>query len=190
MSDTEFSYTGLVRYFGEDVIQNRYIYLHEKMSFFIADYGLEQYVYISETRLRHVVLDYFTDIYRLKVFHGINAVNRYKIIAFTVFWLLRRRPLQVKEWASNRDECAFVNEDFAVSLIMLACITPANSSDVMYESRVELDAESEVALSHFRDDLRYHLIYREYDARNLELMLNAYETGYNLGKRQVRKPTS
>jgi len=183
MQPTNFDYPELVSYFGEEVIQNRYTYLYEKMSGFIANAGIEEDVYISEARLRNTVIDYFTDIYRLKVFHGIVSVNRYKILAFTVFWLLRRQPLQVKEGAPGTDEYTFVNEDFAVSFIGYACITPSTSPEIMYDSAIALDDDTDAILARFRDDVRYHLIYRGYDARNLELMLNAYETGFNLGSK-------
>lgn len=42
----------------------------------------------------HAVLDYFTDINRLKHFHEISRTNLYKTKAYEISWLLRRRPIQ------------------------------------------------------------------------------------------------
>lgn len=190
MSSTySFSYKALVDFFGEETIVNRTGFLYQKMTSFIRDNHLEDAAYINEALLRRTVIDYFTDIYRLRTFHGIAAVNRHKIIAYTVFWLLRRQPIQLREGAPDTDEYVFANENFAAVLIAYSCITPSASPELMYDSRIDIDENHQKAYLRFLFDLKYHLRYRMVDARNLELMLSAYETGFVLGESNPpRKP--
>lgn len=182
MNDTySFDYSTLVDFFGEETIINRVSNLYRKMDAFISECDLEESVHISESLLRRAVIDYFADIFRLRTFHGIDRVNRHKIVAYTAFWLLRRQPIQLRENVADKEECAFVNENFVASFIAYACVTPSSSPEQMYNSRISLNEEAQKAFLRFLSDLRYHLRYRLVDARNLELMLSAYETGFSLG---------
>jgi hypothetical protein len=56
------------------------------------------------------VLGYFSDIMRLKDFHKIERVNDLKILAYETSWLLKRKPLQIKD--SNDLNFAFCNKQF------------------------------------------------------------------------------
>ena len=188
MSSTDsFNYETLVDFFGAKTIVNRTNILYQKMDAFIRDSGLGDNVYISEPLLRRAVIDYFTDIYRLRMFHDIAAVNRHKIVAYTVFWVLRRQPIQLRETAGDTEDFAFVNENFAATLIAYACVTPSSSPELMYESCIDLNEQSQKVYMRFLFDLKYHLRYRLVDARNLELMLSAYETGFILGESHPSK---
>lgn len=44
--------------------------------------------------MMNVLIDYYSDIYRLKEFHDIELVRTEKIIAYTVAWIIKRKPLQ------------------------------------------------------------------------------------------------
>ena len=41
------------------------------------------------------MLDYFTDISRLKHFHQAKHINSLKVISYETYWLLRRKPIQI-----------------------------------------------------------------------------------------------
>lgn len=67
----------------------------------LADYikceKRQKRVGISTDILKHVIVDYFVDIDRLKSFAGIPKVNDSKIYSYTSFWILKHKPLQVME---------------------------------------------------------------------------------------------
>ena len=47
---------------------------------------------IHEMALTHAVMDYYSDIQRLKEYQKIERVNEIKIMAYETFWLLKRKP--------------------------------------------------------------------------------------------------
>jgi len=116
-------------------------------------------VLIHDSILRYVVVDYFSDIIRLKDFHGIDYVNQDKIVAYESSWFLRRKPLQVL--ASPNTELAFINENFITFYIL----------SYLFEG---LDTSKTEEIRGFSDTLFYHLKYRPIDARTLEFMITAF----------------
>lgn len=56
---------------------------------------LEETAYIHHMALTYAVMDYFSDIQRLKDYQQIEHVNEIKIKAYETFWLLKRKPLQL-----------------------------------------------------------------------------------------------
>lgn len=66
---------------------------------FIKEAGYDQYVRCDERIMLNVLIDYYTDIYRLKEFHDIELVRTEKVIAYTVAWIVRRKPLQFVEYS-------------------------------------------------------------------------------------------
>ena len=60
---------------------------------FLAINKLEEIAYIHEMALTHAIMDYFSDIQRLKDCQKIKHVNEIKIKAYETFWLLKRKPL-------------------------------------------------------------------------------------------------
>lgn len=81
---------------------------------FLKSQKLESEVRLDEVLLMHAVLDYFSDVSRLKKFHHIHHINETKVIAYETFWLLRRKPLQVVTQRQD-DFLAFINEKFVFS---------------------------------------------------------------------------
>lgn len=88
------NYSGLLEEFSEDVIRSRYAFLYKECMEFLKSQKLESEVRLDEVLLMHAVLDYFSDVSRLKKFHHIHHINETKVIAYETFWLLRRKPLQ------------------------------------------------------------------------------------------------
>lgn len=160
------SYSMILDEFGDIKIKNRYEFLHEKIQNYINTKGFGDKVYINTELLQQSVLDYFTDIYRLKKFHGIEKVNITKIISYEVYWLLRRKPIQV---VSNECEnFKFVNENF---------LTVFLAHEFLYsDTEVATEAGEKIFLDFLRH-IGYHLKYRNIDKQNIELMLLSFETG-------------
>jgi hypothetical protein len=163
------SYSMILQEFGELKVKQRYEFLHEKINNYIKAKKIEEKVYINTELLQQVVLDYFTDIYRLKKFHGIDKINVTKIISYEVYWLLRRKPIQIRENTEN--DLKFVNENFLTVFLAHEFLF----SDI----EVATDAGEKIFFDYLKH-VSYHLKYRMVDKQNIEIMLLSFETGKQL----------
>ena len=98
------NYSGLLEEFSEDVIRSRYAFLYKECMEFLKSQNLESEVRLDEVLLMHAVLDYFSDVSRLKKFHHIHHINETKVIAYETFWLLRKDQV-----LREQDKKAFMN---------------------------------------------------------------------------------
>lgn len=85
----------------EDKFIPRFVSLLDNMLDFIDKAEVKGKVVVNEMALGYMLLDYFEDIRRLKSFHGIEHVNSIKIVAYTSYWFLRRKPMQILEQDKN-----------------------------------------------------------------------------------------
>lgn len=172
MNDIETIYTqyeDIVAEFSEQVIKNRYATLYKEYTAFLESLGISSDVRIDEMILTHAVMDYFTDISRMKEFHHIRQIGERKSLAYETYWLLRRKPLQVLKAEGEEEFWAFLNEKFAFTRI---------ASFLMQDQKsVILDETSKKALLNFLDTLYYFLKYRDYDPKMLELVLMGFQAG-------------
>ena len=147
------NYDGLLEEFSEEVIQSRYAVFYEEI----------------ESLLSHAVLDYFTDISRLKHFHQAKHINSLKVISYETYWLLRRKPIQILVEDETSDAMAFLNEKFVFSRIAKYLMGDGK--------RVILSPETKKGFLNYLDSLFYYLKYRNYDAEMLEMMLMGFKAG-------------
>ena len=96
------------------------------------------------------MLDYFTDISRLKHFHQAKHINSLKVISYETYWLLRRKPIQILVEDETSDAMAFLNEKFVFSRIAKYLMGDGNGGIVGSEKR----------LSKFSGFAVYYLKYR------------------------------
>lgn len=162
------TYRYLVNKFKEDKIASRFDYVYNILNEYIKQKELEGRVIVSVNMIEQIVVDYFVDIDRLKVFSGITKTNEVKIYSYLSYWMLRHKPLQIVN-GDGQDDLVFVNEecvtDFLVSFLF-------NNPD-----NVSLIEDKKPQVDEFYNTLRYHLIYRGYSAQNIELMLLAFIAG-------------
>lgn len=170
MQETSLSYDEIIAHFGEETIRDRYAYLYDKMHDYIVEINQEDSLYINEGILHQVILDYFADIYRLKNFHKIEHANIAKIVSYEIFWILRRKPIQLKETC----DIVFPNESFLTVFVSHELLVP--------EETEPLSQQQEEALFKLLSHFNYHLKYRNVDKQCLEAMLLAFETAKNMGK--------
>ena len=111
------NYRNVLDEFTEDVIMDRYRILYQEIKEFLENTKIGRHVRIDEVILMHAVLDYYSDLSRLKQFHKIEHINDMKAIAYETFWFLRRKPLQTLQNPNQDDILAFINEKFAFSRI-------------------------------------------------------------------------
>lgn len=164
-----YDYSDILKDFGKDKIEIRYETLYEYLTAFLKRHKYEGKVIIAESVLNQAVVDYFADIHRLKNFHHIETVNFVKIHAYTAYWMLRRKPLQIVEDDPEDIDRAFVNERFVASYL-LQFLRGENMDVIITET------ERPVYLEFVRN-LEYFLRYRTVTPQMLETMLEAYQGG-------------
>jgi len=164
-------YKRVIEEFTDKKIESRYRRLLESAQEFIKAMGYDDHVVCNENILMIVVLEYFSDIMRLKDFHEIERANDIKILSYETSWLIRRKPLQIKD--SNEQEYAFCNEQFAFSQITLWLKKDQDIGEDKAGTRVLASDD----LRFFSDTLFYHLKYRNHDPQTLELMILSFMAG-------------
>lgn len=164
-------YNDIVAEFGEKVIRDRFSDLYKEYEFFLKARNCDNRVRISDFALMHAVLDYFTDISRLKRFHEISYTNLYKTKAYEMCWLLRRKPLQVMVDEMD-DELVYINEKFIMSHIMMYFVSLVGND--FYEN---LSEDNKRSFDGYIDSVYYHLKYRNCGAQTLELFLLSFGAG-------------
>lgn len=166
-NDKVITYLDVLSSFGEEKVAERYDNLLEQLKAFIQRKGYNSNVIVSLNVLQQMVIDYFTDIYRLKEFHHIDLTNYIKITAYTAYWLTQRKPLQIISDIPQDSELAFCNENFVVSYI-LRFLQMELKSDV---------SDPEGKYQEFVSNLSYALRYRTITPQMLELMLESFSGG-------------
>lgn len=145
--------------------EKRYEALYNQMYSYIEKSGYSNAVKINDIILGFMLVDYFTDIERLKEFHGVNHINSIKLISYTVYWLLRRKPIQI---IKSDKKLQYVNERFALALI-LEFLSSKDKQHIAIRTNAGLKA--------FRELLFYFFKFRQFNAQDIELMITAFFAG-------------
>ena len=175
MTEASLNYNEITDHFGEETIRDRYRFLFDKMQEYIKERDQSNNLAVDESILQQAIMDYFADIYRLKIFHKIEHINKAKILAYEVYWILRRKPLQIcnsiieKGKDDQTQKLVFANEGFSVTLIANDLLMP--------KPTVPMSPEKESIILDFLDQLYYHFKYRVIDKQSLETVLYAFDTG-------------
>jgi len=149
-------------------IELRLEFLYRKMLHFIENNDIKDELSISKELTEQLILDYFTDISRLKSFHGIEYENIAKVDGYLCYWILRRKPIQVIGEVDITN--VMVNELFVCNLLIYACLSEV-PDPTKYKEEV---------LSDFRKHLFYHLRFRRVDQQSLELLIFAFQSALKL----------
>lgn len=161
-----FSYQDVLESFGEEKVANRYDSIMEQLNGFIKRNKYTDKVSVCPGIVNQLVIDYFTDIFRLKEFHHIDLTNYIKITAYTAYWIVRRKPLQIIKDDIEDIELAFCNENFVLSYIMR----------FLQQSELSIyDEQGEYR--EFVSTLSYALRYRTLTPQMLELMIEGFRGG-------------
>ena len=168
MDKIEQQYEYIVEKFGKDKILKRSEWLYKLVEEYLQSNKLEGKVGISRDILKYVLVDYFVDIDRLKEFAHIERVNDSKIYAYTAYWLLRHKPLQVLQ-LDNAFDLAFVNEEFVAHLLRSFLFSNPDDAPILDNKREDVDL--------FVSTLLYYFKYREYSAQSIELAILAFNAG-------------
>lgn len=168
IENTYINYDNLVSVIGEDVIEKRIQQISQEMLDFLQINKLDHVAYIHQMALTHAIMDYFSDVQRLKDYQEIEHINEIKIKAYETFWLLKRKPIQLKEQLED-DRLLYVNEKFL--------LTRLTSFLLDSEINIPMIGENSIAFKNFLNTLYYYLKFRKCDAQSIELMLLAFKAG-------------
>lgn len=164
-------YDDVIQEFSEKKINERYEnVLKEITNFLIQVYGsdYDKKFKINTYSLMHALLDYFTDISRLKSFHNIATVNEYKIFSYEIYWFLKRHPIQILE--DEKEENVFINEKFALTYVSCFLLNEDK------KSRNKAKTQNK-ALDSFINSFYYYLKFRVYTPCDLEMILLSFKSG-------------
>lgn len=149
-------------------VLGRFFHFFVEYSEIIAAMGYEEYVRIDENLLGKAVIDYFEDIDRLKKYEGINRICTSKIYGYGVYWLMKRKPLQIIRMDCSDERILYVNE--------IACTTMIISK--MFKEMGIVEEKSDELLMNFFNLLFYNFKYRLFTQKSLELMIEAFFLAY------------
>ena len=169
------SYGDVLRKIGANKIEQRYMDLYQAYMEFINSEGIAEKVKINSFILAHAIMDYFTDISRLKDFHKIEFTNTYKTMAYEISWLLRRKPIQVIK--DEEESLVYINEKFILSYTI--SFLTKNEERTFYEDWSEAKRQS---FNGFIESFYYYLKFRNCNAQTLELALLSFEAGLLLNR--------
>ena len=168
IENTYIKYDDLVAVVGEEVIESRIQQISQEMLDFLKTNNLESIAYVHHMALTHAIMDYFSDIQRLKDYQQIEHVNEIKIKAYETFWLLKRKPLQLTGQIED-DRFLYVNEKFLLTRLASFML----GDDI----NMPIIEEKGIAFKNFLNTLYYYLKFRKCDAQSMELMLLAFKAG-------------
>lgn len=145
--------------------ENRFVATLTNMQQFVEQLGCSSQVDINELLLGYTLVDYFEDVRRLKLFHQVDHINSVKVVAYTSYWILRRKPIQVKALDKN---LLYVNEQYVLAYIL---------DFLSSEQKGLLITRENSGLESFVKSLFYFLKYRAYSAQSIELFIMSFFAG-------------
>jgi hypothetical protein len=147
-------------------VARRYIWTLRKIHQFINTKKIAQNVTVDGNILKTAIFDYFVDIARIKDFHKIEHINTDKIYSYMAYWLLKRKPIQIK---IPFPEYEFINELFVTAFLI---------SNICFDKNISCNKIAQNAtFKNFQSLLYYHLKYRSITQQSLELMIEAFFCG-------------
>ena len=113
------NYKEAVKTLGKEKIEIRCSFLLDKIESFISGRDLEELVNVDERVVKELIVDYYSDINRIKDFYKVGGEK--DVISYLGFWIILKKPLHLKH---NKEEAKAniylqqVNEWFAFHLVL------------------------------------------------------------------------
>lgn len=148
-----------------DKFETRYEAILTDLNHFIKKMGIQNEVKVNETILGFALVDYFEDVMRLKSFHKVKKINAIKVVAYTSYWLLKRKPIQVNE---QKKELIYINEQFVLMYIIDFLGNDKEKGLFDYDKK---------GLTSFEETLFYNLKFRNLTATTLEMIILSFFAG-------------
>lgn len=186
--DRDKSYLNLIDMFGEDELKRVFSFIYCKadnlIQIVLATNKLPAESFkVSTSIIFEIIIDYFSDLLRLKSFHNISSINTLKRSAYLAYWINLRKPIQLineipPSVLKEDGRLGSINEWFA-SYCLKACVYNMSSPP----SSEYLDV-----LNTFNVQTRYHLKYRVTTPQVLELALVGFDVS-GIYPRQKESPS-
>jgi hypothetical protein len=151
------------KHFERDDIVKRFKSWLERIDDCLFKRGLSEVTRIDCSLLSYAVLDYYVDILRIKDFHGMEKVNVKKIYSYGLYWLLKKKPIQLIQ--DVEEKYLYLNEK-----VLLMCTLK------MMFAELKVDIDKDIDEKIFLDYITlfyYNLKFRTYTAKSLELVLES-----------------
>lgn len=136
------------------------------------DKTVQDSVYLNNVLLHAAIVSYYYDIHRYKNFSGSEWVNNYKQAAYSIKWITKFRPIQIKENTKNVTDKLFdINLIFA--LVCGFSFLNREMVDLIMAEKQEIDAQNKSSLekrTSFYDNLLYAIRYRPLSGKQLMLI--------------------
>ena len=136
------NYRELIDEVGVDKFRERFEELQKTAMEFIEMAGFFETAYCNERILMQVILDYFMDVMRLKEFHSIERIRTEKLFAYTISWIVRRKPIQFRDYSDVSNEtfctgslCGKISRIYRNAAILFQ-IPPVRSKDIRTFDRI------------------------------------------------------
>ncbi len=149
-----------------DKFEKRFDVLFQEMNQFIKESQCENNAYVNEMILGYALLDYFEDVERLKSFHKVEHINSIRIVSYTAFWLLKRKPIQVSPNFNDKN-LVYINERFVLSYIL----------SFLSQEGKDIDEQDKKGVESFTQSLLYFLKYRLTNVNSLEMIIMSFFGG-------------
>lgn len=159
----EIKYGFILKHYSMDDLQERFGVWYSDVQKFIRKKGLEDCTVINSRRLGYAVLDYFTDMVRMKEFHEIEHANLNKIYAYSSYWFLRRQPIQLTNNVKKETDL-YINELFIVNNLIAKMKVHCPHGEILQKQSL-----LEMAQLWF-----YNFKYRLFTAQSLEMALCSF----------------
>jgi hypothetical protein len=137
-----------------------------------------KFVYLNDSLLHDAIASYYYDIHRYKEFSGSELANAYKQAAYTIKWIAKFRPIQIREEAGElSDSLVDINLLFAISCAFM--FLDEKTIDIIMKEKNEVDQRNKLAGSNkersFYDRLLYIIRYRPLSGKQLISMFESLE---------------
>lgn len=171
MAEGEKNYQEIIREIGKEKFENRLRILLQTIDAFLKEGNFSKEIQCNERILYHVILDYFSDIFRLKEFHDIKHTMTVKNISYLMYWFLKRKPIQMNPECKTEMDI-FINERFACYMIVNECLFK-NAGN----KQVSLDKAGTEKFERYVELMLYYFKYRQVNPQVIELMIESFHMG-------------
>lgn len=155
-------------YFKKGTIINRFETWLERLDDTLYQMGLSNVTRIDCNLLSFAVLDYYVDISRIKDFHGMEKVNVHKIYSYGLYWLLRKKPIQLLQ--NVEEKYFYLNEK-----VLLMCTLGMMFADFNIEPDKDVDSDM---FTNYMTLFYYNVKFRTYTPKSIELALESMHFGF------------
>jgi hypothetical protein len=158
----------------EETIEKQYNLFMQKQK-----EGTRDSVYLNKVILKAAVTSYYYDIHKFKDFSGSEWANKNKQAAYTIKWIVKFHPIQIKENTKYITEEIFdINLKFA--LVCGFAFLGKEIIDLIMKNKQKTDSqivdkENDKKETCFYDCLLYDLRYRHLSGKKLILAFEALE---------------